>query len=674
MPRSLPRFSVVALAALALTGSSLRADTPDAYPEYVSRREVSGRIRSWGHGFLKAAMHLWEAGFQRHHPQARFYDRLDSSAAAMAGLYSGEADLGILVREITPAETVAYQKFSGQKPFPVQVLTGSYGDPDKLMALGLFVRTDNPIAQLSFAQLDGIFGAEHRRSPANLRTWGDLGLGSDWHSRPIVPFSGPASEAPGAFFSQRVLGGSVLWNSALRQFDDVTLPDGKTQDGYRRVLDAAADEPGAIALTGAGYRNPRMKLVAIEETPGGPFVAATPETVIDRSYPLSRPVRLYLNQGPVHPADADAVEFLRFAVSREGQEAIRQEGVFLPLPPEEARRQMAALDRILAEVDGTSPPGAGLQLVARVKVPWMTGTWDHLTADGASGRLFVSAQDQDTVDVIDLHADKALPGIAGLFHRPQGQCYLGASRQLAVTSGKDGTCRILDGETFALQHTIQLAAGADMMDLDPCGPWLIAESGGTDSKRGPGHLTFIDPATGAVAGAVVTGLRAAAFALERGSDLLYAAIPGGNQVAVIDRRQRTIVRQFPVSGRPACLALDEAGRRLFVTTRTYPGTNSPAKFLVLDAGSGRILAELPSPDGVENMFYDPLHHRIYTTSLEGPLAVYRQEANDRYTLAARIPVAPHAGTSQFVPELNRLCVAVPPEKGAPGEIWIFSVK
>ncbi len=124
-------------------------------------------------------MKLWEEGFRKYHPGVRFDDKLLTSAAAIAGLYTQCADLGVLAREITPPEVAAYEKMAGQKLTPVTVLTGSYGNQDKIMALGIFVNTANPLTRLSFGQLDAIWGAEHKGAP---RKTSAPGGSSDWRA------------------------------------------------------------------------------------------------------------------------------------------------------------------------------------------------------------------------------------------------------------------------------------------------------------------------------------------------------------------------------------------------------------------------------------------------------------------------------------------------------------
>ena len=341
---------------LLVSGSLGHAAEPDALAAYQPSRQVSGTIRSWGHGFLRPMMKLWEEGFQKYHPDVRFEDKLVSSASAIAGLYSQRADLGVLAREITAPEIAAYEKITGQPITPVTVLTGSYGNQDKIMALGIFVNKGNPVDRLTFVQLDAIWGAEHKRgAPANIRTWAQLGLTGAWSGQAIHPYSGPAFEAPAYFFSQTVMNGSVLWNEALRQCEnrEDEIPSRgdekgtpvitRQADAYQQVVDAVAADRNGIGLAGAGYRNPHAKLVALALEEGGPFVEASRENVANRTYPLARPVRFYFHNGPAVLPDPRVVEFLRYILSREGQELVLREGDFLPLTPAAAREELRKL-------------------------------------------------------------------------------------------------------------------------------------------------------------------------------------------------------------------------------------------------------------------------------------------------------------------------------------------
>jgi phosphate transport system substrate-binding protein len=338
------------VAAIALPVVHANAQPPasavTAIPAYQPQPIAAGVIRSWGHVFLKKVMASWEASFEKYHPDVTFSDNLVSSAAATGALFTNTADLGILGREIRPMEVAGYTRVMKQKPFPLEVMTGSYANADKSVALGIFVQKDNPLTQITFAQLDAIFGSEHRRGEkGNIRTWGQLGLTGLWASRTINVYTGELDAAPAFYFSQQVMLGSMLWNEHLQHFDDLNRPDGTVYEAQQHIVDALAQDPAGIAISGAGSRNPGVKLIPVAVNDGGPFVAATPENVEARTYPFARSVWIYTNQGPGHPLDPRVREFLRFIFSREGQELVRQEGEYLPLTPELAAAQLKKLEQ-----------------------------------------------------------------------------------------------------------------------------------------------------------------------------------------------------------------------------------------------------------------------------------------------------------------------------------------
>jgi len=314
-------------------------------PAYQPQPIAGGLIRSWGHVYLKKVMMSWELGFQKYYPDVRFSDNLVSSAAATGALFTNTADLGILGREIRPLEVAGYNRVMQHKPFPLEVMTGSYTNADKSVALGIFVQKNNPLTHLTFRQLDAIFGSEHLAGEnGNIRTWGQLGLTGAWANRPVNVYMGELDAAPAFYFSQRVMHGSMLWNENLQHFDDVTRPDGSVYEAQQRIVDLLGKDESGIALSGAGCRSSDTKLIPISIGDGAPYIDATPATVEERTYPLARSVWIYTNQAPGHPLDPRVREFLRFIFSREGQELVRKEGEYLPLTPELAAAQLRRLE------------------------------------------------------------------------------------------------------------------------------------------------------------------------------------------------------------------------------------------------------------------------------------------------------------------------------------------
>ena len=113
------------------------------------------------------------------------------------------------------------------------------------------------------------------------------------------------------------------------------------------------------------------------------------------------------------------------------------------------------------------------------------------------------------------------------------------------------------------------------------------------------------------------------------------------------------------------MAFDEGHSRLFV------GCRNPASVVVLDSNTGREVATFPIGDETDDMFYDGAHQRIYVTGAEGTLDVVEQVDADHYRRLAKLLTAPLARTCLFVPELERLFVAMPRQKDHDAELRVY---
>jgi phosphate transport system substrate-binding protein len=340
------------LLALLFTGALSGAES-SALPEYRPGQKISGVIRTWGSPHMGGMLRRWQAGFQRYHPGVAFEDNLKGSAMAISGLSEWTADLALMGRQIYTFEYYGVYRRSLMLPVEIEVATGSLDVPSKSFAVSVFVHKDNPLAKLTLAQLDGIFGAQREggwqsmkwnrdvaRGPEkNIRTWGQLGLTGEWADKPIHLY-GPPGLYPGgySFFQRKVLGGADTWAEGLMEYAD-----------RKEMMAALSKDPYGIAYTGLCYRTPQTKVLALAEDSAGPYVTPTRETVALRTYPLARPVYLYFAPDtpggePADPAvDPKVEEFLRYILSREGQQDVAAEGDYLPLTPPVLRQQLEQL-------------------------------------------------------------------------------------------------------------------------------------------------------------------------------------------------------------------------------------------------------------------------------------------------------------------------------------------
>jgi hypothetical protein len=114
------------------------------------------------------------------------------------------------------------------------------------------------------------------------------------------------------------------------------------------------------------------------------------------------------------------------------------------------------------------------------------------------------------------------------------------------------------------------------------------------------------------------------------------------------------------------MALDQADHRLFVMTRF------PARLLILDVNTGKIIQRLPAVGDCDDVFYDQTRKRIYAIGGEGRISVFEQSDPDHYKESARIITVPGARTGSFSPELDRLFLAVRRHREQAAAIQIFA--
>src|SRR5436309_1647472 len=144
------------------------------------------------------------------------------------------------------------------------------------------------------------------------------------------------------------------------------------------------------------------------------------------------------------------------------------------------------------------------------------------------------------------------------------------------------------------------------------------------------------------------------LAIDLAGQRLFVAALGNNTVEVVDLQTGRVITTWPVvsarSNFP--MALDEANHRLFV------GCRQPAKVLVYNTRNGTETASFDAVGDTDDLFYDAARQRLYVSGGEGFIDVFQEKGN-RFGRVAHLPTAPGARTSLFVPEQNRLYLAVP---------------
>jgi phosphate transport system substrate-binding protein len=117
----------------------------------------------------------------------------------------------------------------------------------------------------------------------------------------------------------------------------------KEQPGSASVVMGVTEDRSGIGYSGIGYKTSGVKAVALSTKEGEPFAEANYENVLSGKYPLSRTLYIYVGKEPNKPLPAVTAEFLKFVLSKAGQEIVVKDG-YMPLPAEVVAKELAKLN------------------------------------------------------------------------------------------------------------------------------------------------------------------------------------------------------------------------------------------------------------------------------------------------------------------------------------------
>ena len=308
----------------------------------------------------------------------------------------------------------------------------------------------------------------------------------------------------------------------------------------------------------------------------------------------------------------------------------------------------------LAQSAGTSP----LQLEARIPLGDVRGRIDHMAVDLKRQRLFVAELGNDTVGIVDLPNRKLIHRIVGL-KEPQDVGYEPSSDTLYVANARDGSVQLFDGSDYKATGKIELGSDADNIQIDAATHRVLI-------GYGSGALAVIDPSTRKKVGDIPLKAHPESFQIDPDTSQIFVNVPDDRGIAVVDYVSQRQTGKWPLANRGANfpMALDPARRHVLVSFR------SPAELGVFSMTDGKPIATAAACGNSDDLFIDAKRARVYVSCGAGFLDVLEPE-DATYRRIARIPTVSGARTSLFVPEMDRLLVAVRASSGEPAAIWIF---
>ncbi len=305
---------------LSVTASVWAADKPKvdpALPEYTPVSGVSGNLKSIGSDTMNNLMTNWADQFRIFYPNVQIEIEGKGSSSAPVALIQGTAHFGPMSREMKDAEIDAFEKKYGYKPTLLR---------SGIDVLAVYVNKDNPIAGMSFQQVDAVFSKTRKGGQAtDSRTWGDLGLTGEWAGQPISLYGRNAASGTYGFFKEHALFGGDFKDSV------------KEQPGSSSVVQGVASDKFGIGYSGIGYLTADVRAVPLALR-GSEYIPATMEHAYSGDYPLTRFLVIYANHQPGGQLDPLRREFIRFILSKQGQEEVVKNGYY-PLPAALAKEE-----------------------------------------------------------------------------------------------------------------------------------------------------------------------------------------------------------------------------------------------------------------------------------------------------------------------------------------------
>jgi phosphate transport system substrate-binding protein len=291
-------------------------------PEYKAVSGVSGNLNSVGSDTLNNLMTLWAEGFKAVYPNVRIQIEGKGTSTAPPALIAGTSQLGPMSREMKAKEIDDFEKKFGYKPTPIKVA---------IDALAVYVNKDNPIKQMTMAQVDGAFSSTRKLGGDAINTWGQLGLTGEWAGKALSLYGRNSASGTYGFFKDKALGGGDF------------RAEVKEQPGSSAVVQGVTSDLAGIGYSGIGYRTSGVRPVPLVGKDGKAY-DTTQENCASGKYPLSRFLYVYINKAPNKPVDPLTAEFIKFILSKQGQEVVVKDGYF-PLPATIAAKEAALVSK-----------------------------------------------------------------------------------------------------------------------------------------------------------------------------------------------------------------------------------------------------------------------------------------------------------------------------------------
>ena len=234
------------------------------------------------------------------------------------------------------------------------------------------------------------------------------------------------------------------------------------------------------------------------------------------------------------------------------------------------------------------------------------GGWDYLTSDPKAHRLYVTHGPR--VEVLDSDSGKVVGAITGL-KGTHGVALDDAGKYGYVSDGGANVVVVFDRTSLATVASIPAGTNPDGIVFEPKTKTVWAFNGRSS------NATVIDTAQQKVVATIPLDGKPE-FPVADGSGTVFANIESKNEIVRFDAAAKTITATWPLTNcdSPSGLAIDTIGRRLFAVC-------DGGKMAVVDANSGKMLANPAIGDGPDAARYDATRKLAFSSNGGGTLTI-----------------------------------------------------
>jgi phosphate transport system substrate-binding protein len=282
---------------------------------------ISGKLTSVGSDTLLNLMTYWTEGFGKVYPGVKSEVEGKGSSTAPPALIEGASLVGPMSRAMKDIEEDKFVAKFGYKPAKFIVA---------IDALAIYVNKDNPIESLTLAEADAIFSKTGNQGHDDVVRWGQVGLSGSWTQKPISIYGRNSASGTYGYFKSVVLKKGDYKDTVKEQPGSASVVQGIEKDIY------------AIGYSGIGYITSGVKTVKLGKSANDTY-GPTVDNALNGKYPLARPLYLYINKKPGEKLPELVEEFIKYVLSKEGQEIVIKDG-FIPLPKNILDKELAKLN------------------------------------------------------------------------------------------------------------------------------------------------------------------------------------------------------------------------------------------------------------------------------------------------------------------------------------------